>query len=1201
MSSVKFTKEQKRAIELRGKDILVYASAGSGKTTVLIQRIITSILNGVPLDSMLIVTFTRAAASEMRDRLRQALSSELTRNDLDFEKQEFLRSQVVNLSNADIETIDAFCQKVIKAYFNVVGIDPEFRIMTDQNEIEELKAEPFDETFGEFLTDKGEEFFALVKNFTDGKSIKRFQDLVKDLESYSSSLSDQNSWLSDLNRLYRIDESFSDGVFFKHQFKSFIQNRIEFYLEKFKAIAVQAGLIPELEFYLEEAQNGIEYFLNIKDSLDKLNYADLKTQLFAFDFVRAKPIRSEDEAIIEAKNIVKGYRDQIKKAQLELKKMFQFDEDELTVLTKQTAKRIELLSSFTKRYLEKVDQVKKRENSYEFSDLEKFTNQILKESEAARTSYQRRFKEILIDEYQDINNLQDAILTTLSGNQRNLFMVGDIKQSIYGFRHANPRLFLNKYKNFQDKKCPDQEVIVIAENYRSVSNIDDTVNFFFEQLMDHRVGEIDYDENSHLKFGAKYFPDKLDSQVELIIDSGENKQMSQSAAQAQILVQRIQEMLSNHELIYDVHEKSLREIKLSDIAILTRTKGENRIIIDAFSQAGINITSGQNEDFFVTSEIQIIVAFLKVIDNPDQDIPLVAVLKSPFGGLSDNDLATIRSKFVDVTFWKAINNYVLQYDDDISKQLNRLLDLINKSRQLAQSCNLVALLQFLYHDQHFFDYVTLMIGGSYREHNLRTFLAQAKSFQEQGTRGMGEFIRYLERVESSKVRPSIPDEENEKQDAVRLMTMHASKGLEFPVVFLYRINHQFNLQDFSGTYVLNEREGIGLKLIDDKNILYYLPQIEFIKQKEKEKQISEEMRILYVAMTRAKQKLIMVGTDSKFLDDIRIGFSKDELILPADEREKANSFLKLFKIGLKGQVISLGKESELSVPKNKRNHAKIKIIKKEVSTITPTEKVVQFVDLNDLITSTDETIVDEINQVFSWKYAESGAASQAAYQSVSELNTLFNEPEDDDLYRAKLPPTKFPERLKEFEVPVFKGAKKVSPAEIGSATHLLLKEVPLSSMPDEMTLKKVIERLIDKKLIKPEVGKKIKLDPIINFFHTDLGTMIVNHYKEFEREKSFQAIADPNVLSPNDSFASSDAVLIHGIIDGFLNLPDKIILLDYKTDNFTSRNVGWIAKILTERYRGQISVYSSVLSSMYNKPVEKNLIALATGNVIELG
>ncbi|BDR58380.1 helicase-exonuclease AddAB subunit AddA [Xylocopilactobacillus apicola] len=1198
MSKIEFTAAQKRAIELRGKDILVYASAGSGKTTVLIQRIIRSILNGTSLDSMLIVTFTRAAAGEMRDRLRQALNLVLQQEDLDFAQEEFLRSQIASLQTADIETIDSFCQKVIRAYFNVVGIDPGFRIMTDQNEIDELKLAPFNEAFGEFLAKKGQEFFNLVKNFTDGKTIQRYQDLIHDLEAYSSSLANQKEWLNSLDKMYRFEKTFSDSYFYHNDFKPYLKQQIVFFVSKFKQIANLSEEYPDLDFYLQEALKGIDYFSNLAKRLPDLDYAVVKEQLFDFDFARAKPVRNKDEALQETKQMVQDERTALKKSWTGLKKLFQFSESELNELSKKTGERIKLLSEFTISYLSKVELVKRSENAYEFSDLERFAHEILTNSEVARTTYQKRFKEILIDEYQDINNLQDAILTTLSGDQHNLFMVGDIKQSIYGFRHANPRLFLKKYQDFQDPAKVDQEVIIIAQNYRSVENIDDSVNFFFEQLMDQEVGELEYDENSHLQFGAKYYPSTLDSEVEFLVENGSEQDFSQSQALAQVTVQRIQQMLGHHEQIYDIQTKKLREVKLSDIAILTRTKAENRVITEAFAQAGLNIFSGQNEDFFVTTEIKVIISLLKVVDNPDQDIPFVAILKSPFGRLSDNDLALIRSKDEQKSFWKAALAYQEAFEDELSDKLKRICALIQNARELAGNHNLVELLTNIYQDQHFLDYVSLMVGGSFRIANLRTFLLQAKDFQERGISGLGEFVRYLERVEKSSVRPKIAEQKSEDQEAVQLITMHAAKGLEFPVVFLYRVNRQFNLRDFSGSYVLNEQAGIGLNLIDEHNISYFLPQIEFIKQKEKSKLISEEMRILYVAMTRAKEKLIVVGSDESFLNDLLDSNVSPDLILSKEEREKANSFLKMFKLALKGQVLALDEHSAISAPKNVNNHAQIKIIQVEAKPVTKTTEIKQNVELSDLINPCDQLKLKEIDTAFSWQYSQLGATQTSAYQSVSDLKTLFQEPDDDNLQAARF--SAFNVQKNEFALPEFKGNKKVTSSEVGSATHLLLREISLKKAPTEESLQTKISELVARNLIKVSVGSQIKLSPIVKFFETDLGQLILNESTVFYREQSFQAVANPNVLYPNEQFGTQDSVLIHGIIDGFLNLPTEIILLDYKTDHLGNKNNFERTKTLIKRYEGQLKVYGEVLFSMYHKPVKKNLVALDGPTVIEV-
>lgn len=1204
MGKIEFTKEQQRAINLQGKNILVYASAGSGKTTVLVERIIHQVLTGIALDEMLIVTFTRAAASEMRDRLRQGLINELTDPDLSESQREFLRRQITILPSCDIETIDAFCQKVLRANFNVINIDPNFRVMTDPNEIADLKAAPFDATFGEYLADDGQEFFNLVRNFANGKNIDRFKKIVSDLETYSASLENQDQWLSKIDHLYDFNGSFSRGAFYQQDLKEYVKTQLKVVLAQFSQIEKIAQPYPELAFYAMEAQKGSTFYSQILQDLSQLDYPQLKEKLFSFNFPRAKMVRSKDEAVIEAKNEAKNRRDTVKKilqdANQGLIKLFQYSESEIADLSQKTAKRIQLLSAFTKTYLAKVELVKRSENAYEFSDLEKYAYQILKESEAARKPYQRRFKTILIDEYQDINNLQDAILSLLSGDQHNLFMVGDIKQSIYGFRHANPQLFLKKYQSYQKGNEKQSEVIVIAENYRSVANIDETVNFFFEQLMDPDLGDLTYDENSHLQFGAHYYPEEFNPQVELLIDQGEEEEYSQAQQQAQIIVQEIQELLIRHQQVFDPQEKKLREVKLSDIAILTRTKSEHRTILETFAQAGINLSSGANDDFFLTIEIKLIIAVLKIIDNPDQDIPLVAVLKSAFVGLNDNDLALIRLSSPKGSYWRAVNHYLSANNDHLSQQLLKLTNLLTQAKQVANQNNLVDLLNFLYDDSHFLDYVSLMVGGNYRVRNLRLFLLQAKAFQERSITSLSEFVRYLDQVERSGNHPSIPDQVDDQEDAVHLMTMHAAKGLEFPIVFLYRLNRQFNFNDLNQNYILNEVAGLGLRYLDSQNISYYLPQIEFVKQSERNKLISEELRIFYVAMTRAREKLYLVGTDRRFFEAIEKKEIRSDLIVPVELRQQANSFLKMLKLALSGQVIVVNSNLDQVLPHFNHNQAQISIKKITKVTLHDLTQEKAPVFLSKLLTKPDPSFKQQIEQHFSWQYAYQNATKQAAYQSVSGLKTMMREPDDEQLPDADFLKQTPQTQPADFDLPEFKGSKKITASEVGSATHLLLRKMPLNIPITRDLLTAQVNKLTAQKLFSVAVGEKIDLNQILNFFKTDLGQLILKNADKFEREKSFQAVVKPQELYPNANFGQEDAVLIHGIIDGFLKLTDRIVLLDYKTDRLSLKSSTDFRQLLIKRYQSQLSVYADVLQGMYHQPVQKNIVALATGMVIAL-
>ena len=873
---VKWTTEQLQAIEKTGNNILVAAAAGSGKTAVLVERIINKIINQkIDIDQLLIVTFTNAAASEMRERILEAIYK---KNEEEPENNH-LQKQVNLIGRASICTIDSFCLDVVKNNFYEIGVAPNFRI-ADTAELELVKQEVLEDLFDKKYEVEDAEFIRLLEAYTTYSADEPLKELILNIYNFIQSHPFPNEWL--------------DAQVEKCNLESKID--LDFSATKWGQIII-SNLKEELQdskMKLEQVKSGIERFEKLRKYTLVLNQ-DIQTidgilKLEKWDEIynyinqmtfEKWPI--DRKITLEEKEIAKEKRNEIRK---QIKKTLEIIDCNSTQANEDIYAMYSILKALKEmifEYDELLKQAKKEKNIVDFSDIEHMALKILLKkdengnhipSEIAM-KYRNKFVEIAIDEYQDSNLVQESILTSIS-NGKNIFMVGDVKQSIYKFRQARPELFLDKYEKYtiEDSLESQGNKIQLFKNFRSRENILDTTNLIFKDIMSKKLGDIDYSKEEYLNLGANFEETEKQSikantelliienkkeEIEDVEGSDELEELTQNIElEAKFVAKKIKEILDSKQVVFD-KKVGYRPITYKDIVILLRsTKDKANVFENELINLNIPVYSDTSLEYLNSIEIQTIMNLLKVIDNPTVDIPLVAVLRSMIGGFTDNELIKIRLIDSKKSFYEAMKEY--NEDDNIKKKIDEFFEKVSAWKAESEYLELDELIWKIYIDTGYYNYVSLMSDGILRQANLKLLFEKAKEYEKVSFKGLYNFINFIEKVRNSSGDLSSAKLIGENENVVRIMSIHKSKGLEFPLVFLCNSNKKFNTQDLNSQILLHQDLGFGANYIDsDKKLQYSTLAKEAIKIKSKEEIISEEMRVLYVALTRAKERLIITG------------------------------------------------------------------------------------------------------------------------------------------------------------------------------------------------------------------------------------------------------------------------------------------------------------------------------------------------------
>ena len=1228
MGETKWTKEQLKAIDTRRCNLLVAAAAGSGKTAVLVERIIkivTDEKNPVDIDKLLVVTFTSAAAAEMRERIAAAITKALERNP----SSKSLQRQLTLLSRANITTMHSFCLDVIKNNFHTIDLDPAFRI-GDETEGTLLKNEILDEMFEDYYEKDDMEFFNLVEAYSGSKDDEKLKEMVLDLYRFSMSGPWPEKWLiekAEEFNIFSLEEL--DKTVWVEVLKNDINMEVDSFINLYYKAIEMINDTEGIEEYLDTFNDELSRIISLKESLN-LGLSEIYDKLFKISFGRLKSIRKNKVSDVDAQNLVKSIRDEVKKKICKLQDdIFMLSPTEMLEGINLTYPFMKKLSEITLEFSKRFSERKKEKNMLDFNDLEHLCLRILiDKTEDGDTipskvseNFRELFDEVLVDEYQDSNNVQEAIINLVSRKNTdnpNVFMVGDVKQSIYRFRQAKPELFLEKYNTYSRNDEGKNKVIQLYKNFRSREEVINAVNYIFKEVMSLNVGELEYTEDEALNLGANFKELNEEGaykggEVELhILDkniTSENEDEDEEDIdsinlEARVVARRINELMSqaNEEKfrVLDKETGEYRPLKYKDIVILLRaTKNWSEIFLDELGLSGIPVYADTGSGYFESIEIRTIMSLLKIIDNPLQDVPMIAVLKAPFARFNAEELADIRmidkSKYFYENILEIVNEDI-EVSEELKKKCSIFIENLNKWRNKSVYTPIDEFIWYLYMDTSYYGYVGAMPNGVLRQANLKILFQRAKQYEETSFKGLFNFINFINKLRKSSGDMGSATILGENEDVVRIMSIHKSKGLEFPVVFLAGAGKQFNLMDLNNRILHHDDLGFGPDYIDlEKRISYSTLPKEAIKKKIRLETLSEEMRILYVAFTRAKEKLIITGatrdidkTVEKWVQAASVEKSK---ISPA-EVLKGKSYLDWI-----GMALCQHKDGE---PLRERIGVSSGIAKDDLSTWKVNlwdsnnlfvEKNLEAVDEISIdeelfINSRAETVDKEIARRLGYEYKYLDSTIIKSNISVSDLKKAGYEPSDEyrgeSLFKEK--PVLKPRFLQE--------KKGLSAAERGTAMHFVMQKIDYDRVDSLENIKIQLEEMLQNELLTKDEFKAINPYKIYNFFKCDLGKNILKVYNEggiIHRELPFfTRISASKVKEDIFKESYSEEVRLQGVIDLFFELDGEIILVDYKTD-YVEDN---IEEEMNKRYKIQLDYYSDAIKKITGKVVNKRYLYL---------
>jgi ATP-dependent helicase/nuclease subunit A len=1221
----RWTDEQWEAIASRNQDVLVAAAAGSGKTAVLVERIIRRLADEndpAEVDRILVVTFTNAAAAEMRHRIGEALEEKLKEDPSSL----YLRRQLSMLNRASISTLHSFCMEVLRRYYYKIDLDPAFRV-ADQTEAALLREEAMEELFEEHYSQKeNEAFYDLVDRYSSDRSDVDLQLLVERLFHFSSSHPWPKQWLVDSVDLYKNagDKRF-DELIWVEELKKDVVLQLEGMREvQEKAISISSspgGPEPYLSTLEVEREmvNGLLY-------ASKESWEALKNAFEAVSFGRLKPCKGDqfDPELIDA---VKGMRDRVKKIVQSMKEdLFQREAEEYLEDIQKLAPVLETLASLVNEFRDKYTDLKKEKGLVDYSDLEHYCLSILLDeastpdnpiASSAAKEYQTQFAEVLIDEYQDTNSVQETILNAISRTSEhggNRFMVGDVKQSIYRFRLAEPGLFLAKYKSFGRSSEEPTKRIDLARNFRSREEVLNSTNFIFKQIMDERVGEIKYDRAAELITGAEYPKSQsVVPEVHVIDQSSdeEEEEVEKVQLEARLIASNIKSMMGKSEnertKIYDRKEDRMRPIQYRDMVILMRaTSSWAPVMMEELKQAGIPSYSDLATGYFEATEVAIMMSLLNVIDNPYQDIPLASVLRSPIIGLSEEELALIRINEKQSSYYLAMQAYCETESDELSEKITRFIDDLNRWREQARQSSLSELIWQLYRETNYYEFVGGMPAGLQRQANLRALYDRARQYEATSFRGLFRFLRFIDRMKERGSDLGTARALGEQEDVVRVMTIHKSKGLEFPVVFVAGIAKQFNMRDMANQMLLHKEFGLATKYIDPINRISYPTLPYFTLQKRmKLELLAEEMRVLYVALTRAKEKLILVGTVNDWEKEL-LSWAEapgEEWLLSDYERSTSKTYLNW--IGpaiIRHQDLSSITEGIASFPKHDEvfhHPSRWSLTLHQASDFSQVEAedVKKHEEYEELLrrkayVPEESAFKDVVHNRLNWTYPHQAAAETRSKQSVTEVKRqreIFqDERSDDRLVKG------FSQSLK--ERPRFLQSKKLTPAERGTAMHIVMQHIDLQQRHEENDIKELIAKLETKELLTNDQAQAIDVKQIKHLIDSDLGDKMRNAV-EIYKEVPFSLGVDSKWIYP-DFKGDQETVVLQGVIDCILrDQHGELRLVDYKTDVIENRfsSEQQAMETMKRRYTTQLQLYEKAINEIWGLPCKEKILFFFDG------
>lgn len=1319
-----WTDDQWAAIAVRGSDLLVAAAAGSGKTAVLVERIIRRITDErdpVDVDRLLVATFTKAAASEMRHRIREALEKELARQP----KSDHLRRQLALMGRASITTLHSFCLDVVRRYVQLLGLNPGFRI-ANETEAELLRQDVLETMLEEHYSaaEEGGLFWRTVDTFGGERSDAGLHALIQKLYDESRSHPWPEHWLREMANRFGLRP---DGGLQTPEREDMLEQWLDEAAAAREladgdggprggALAVPAMQPPSLELWqqsligdvrlelqgaaalLRQALDVAEspggphpYAVTLRDDLAVTEalldacgrgWDALVSAFAASAFGKLKPCKGDDidkELQEQVKELRGQAKDQVSRVQEELfgRTPEQFAL-ELAAISPVVHKLVDLAIEFGDSY----SKAKETKSLVDFGDLEHFCLRVLADEASspnallpsqAALAYREQFAEVLLDEYQDTNRVQEAIVSLIAREAPgNRFMVGDVKQSIYRFRLAEPGLFLAKYRSFAlDGNGPGRR-IDLARNFRSRREVVEAVNYVFQQVMHGSVGEIDYDERAELVYGAGYaIPEESDLSVEaVLIDKGEagesfsasddgdtaesgkadGEEAADEAAgletaqlEARAVAARIRKLMGRDGdtafRVFDKGTKSFREATYRDFVILLRaTQQWAPVFIEELKLQGIPAYAELSTGYFEATEVEVMLSLLKIIDNPQQDIPLAAVLRSPIVRLPAEELAQIRLADPAGSFYEALRRYgELDGGSELRERVRSFLGKLAKWRLAARQGALPDLIWQLYRETGYFDFVGGLPGGLQRQANLRALYDRARQYESTSLRGLFRFLRFIERMRDSGGDLGTARALGEQEDVVRIMSIHKSKGLEFPVVFVAGMGKMFNRSDMNEAFMTHKELGFGPRFIDEKLRAAYptLPALA-IQRRMRGELLAEEMRVLYVALTRAREKLFLLGTAAsaeKLLRRWSRAVGEPSRTLPEHELAKARTYFDWVgpallrhpaarpwreRIGFGGALPSW------AAAETSAWTVRLEAAGTYARAVQETREVPAS-GLQEAVRRLEPAAIGTANErrvgaALGWSYSYEAATKLFSKTTVSEMKRLrekhsaaaeWDAAEDEGL--AALSRLKGHAEGKGDESaglpglaqhrsalarrPRFLEAHGLTAAERGTAYHAVMQHLPLGRTPTEQTVLEVLESMAAQELLTPAQREAVEPGPIVRFFDGELGQRLLAA-RSVRREVPFTYALPAEEAYPGaERLPAPESVIIQGVIDCLMEDERGLVLIDFKTDSVKGSSIDG----LRERYRVQLELYARAVEHIWRRPVTgKYAVYLEGALVVEL-
>lgn len=1147
---MQWTNEQRQAIELRNKNILVAAAAGSGKTAVLVERIKRLILEEkCPVDRMLIVTFTNAAAAEMKEKIQNSIKETL---EALMERGEdrgqiiFLKRQLSLLATSNISTFHAFALEVIRRYFYLIQIEPNFKICDTVQETL-LKGEAMDQLLEELFEEDSPEFYHFLKCYSGDRNEKRFREIVDSCYKTIIALPEPFEWLEKSVEQLKDGKSLKEGVIGETLFADTAETIAK--AEKILGRNLKLAKRDDFDYLKNLYAKDNEALSFLKMAMESRNYELLRDSIrnFKLPSMSGKPFGEREElknAVIENRNTVKKLVKDLTKS------YFSGDFEELCHEMDMTYDSACYLQKLLIRYDEIYKEKKAEKNLTDFSDIEHYAYEILKDSEAA-AFYRERFEHIFIDEYQDSNVIQEALIDLIK-RPNNLFMVGDVKQSIYKFRLAEPEIFQSKYRLYSEDDSENSVKIDLNKNFRSKEKVIDFINAVFEPNMD------GYDDLAKLYLGDPYgkesyykpqlyLADTFWSDVKEIDDDLKNIMKAELEAMAAVSIIK----KSIGKPIFDSKKGKKRPLEKKDIVILMRgVKSYGDIYQKVLTENDIPAYVDDNDGFFDTIEINTFLSALYIIDNPKQDIQLLTLLRSEMIGFSIEELVKIRIAFKDGSYYSAFTGYAESGEDqELKNKCKEAINTIDSWRQLSKIMPLDQLIWRLLLDTGFYIAMGAMPAGSQRQANLRIFTDKAQSYEKGKNSSVYGFIRYIEAIKEKKVTMGQVKMLGENDDLVRIMTIHKSKGLEFPMVIVAGYSRRLNYSSVGKAPLIHKDYGVAFPIVNPENHWYRQTLMQnMIKEKVHREEVEEEKRILYVALTRAKDILVLLGL---FTD-------KEKTIKTLEAKATSDSsYLNLtgntmYDLGDSIQFMDEYLKYETTGGK-RRNINRILAIMDQCKTLE---------------------VSDEIRKRMEYKYPYQKDLTVRTKYSVSQLNNQGHK---------TIESLKDPDFMTE--------EKQISAAGRGTLYHSVLEHMDIGKAYKEGLpyVENLIKSMVEKEILTDKEVAMVESNRLLAFITSDLAARIAKSPAVY-KEKRF------NLLTKQDE----NQVIVRGIIDCFFEEDGQLVLLDYKTGNIRMAEVGNIDAI-KERYAVQMSLYKEALEKATNKIVKESYLYLTdAGKIIKI-